>query len=140
MPLSQPGLGTVWSVRHSKTFASPTTLFAHKCHLSPQMLVSVRDESFLHLCCSLLFLLNIVSILVSFCLWFDIVSVGVTLGRCAFSQVLNQYWLAIICYWLPLPRCQVTRFYHLSSRLCALLCEGFAGNAIMRMEVESGIL
>lgn len=63
-------------VSQLKQCASHTTLFAHKCHLSPQTFVPVRDELF-HLCCSLPFLLNIVSILVSFCPWFDIVSVGV---------------------------------------------------------------
>ncbi len=104
--LSQPGLGAAClrvtaKAEGPSTVASPTTLFAHKCHLSPQTFVC---QSF-------------VSILVSFCLWFDIVNVGV-IGRCAFSQVLSQYWLAVICYWLPLPWCQVTRFYHLSSRLC----------------------
>lgn len=81
----------------------------HLCHSQGYIVLSLVSFSFL---------LNIVSILVRFCLWFDIVSVGVTLGGCAFSQVLDQYWLAVICHWLPLSWCQVTRFYHLSSCLC----------------------
>lgn len=78
------------------------------CHVTQMLFVpptfvclTVRAELF-PLCWPLHFLLNIASILVSVCLWFDIVSAGVTLGCCAFSQVSNQYWLAVICYWSPL--------------------------------------
>lgn len=54
-------------------------------HLSPQAFLPPSWDDLFRLCCSRLFSLNIASILVSFCLWFDFVSSGVTLGgRCAF--------------------------------------------------------
>lgn len=89
------GLGTVLcstsSVSRLKA-EGPSTVTHHRHPERTQMpfvaaniCVTVKDEC-LHLCCFSHLLANSVSILVSFCLWFDIVSVGVTLVAVLFHE------------------------------------------------------
>lgn len=95
MSLPPAGLGTVLcstsSVSRLKT-EGPSTVTHHRHPERTQMpfvtaniCVTVKDEC-LHLCCFSHLLANSVSILVSFCLWFDIVSVGVTLVAVLFHE------------------------------------------------------